>query len=145
MKRPQHITITSIKYLISYPINMKVSNQVFTTSNSNKCVGGLCSCLVFARERQQTNTDQIQTTSLDLEPTFYTLTHPSWSLTYWFISYFLIYVTVPGWCLLVFIQVWVEVKCSRARHTTTTNTNMNQNTRILIYRCWAVKRVTANR
>ena len=44
MKRPQHITITSIKYLISYPINMKVSNQVFTTSNSNKCVGGL-SCL----------------------------------------------------------------------------------------------------
>ena len=43
--RPQHITITSIKYLISYPINMKVSNQVFTTSNSNKCVGGLC----FAR------------------------------------------------------------------------------------------------
>ena len=41
-KRPQHITITSIKYLISYPINMKVSNQVFTTSNSNKCVGGLC-------------------------------------------------------------------------------------------------------
>ena len=42
MKRPQHITITSIKYLISYPINMKVSNQVFTTSNSNKCVGGLC-------------------------------------------------------------------------------------------------------
>ena len=44
MKRPQHITITSIKYLISYPINMKVSNQVFTTSNSNKCVGGLCSC-----------------------------------------------------------------------------------------------------
>ena len=37
--RPQHITITSIKYLISYPINMKVSNQVFTTSNSNKCVG----------------------------------------------------------------------------------------------------------
>ena len=39
MKRPQHITITSIKYLISYPINMKVSNQVFTTSNSNKCVG----------------------------------------------------------------------------------------------------------
>ena len=38
--RPQHITITSIKYLISYPINMKVSNQVFTTSNSNKCVGG---------------------------------------------------------------------------------------------------------
>ena len=36
--RPQHITITSIKYLISYPINMKVSNQVFTTSNSNKCV-----------------------------------------------------------------------------------------------------------
>ena len=40
--RPQHITITSIKYLISYPINMKVSNQVFTTSNSNKCVGGLC-------------------------------------------------------------------------------------------------------
>ena len=32
MKRPQHITITSIKYLISYPINMKVSNQVFTTS-----------------------------------------------------------------------------------------------------------------
>ena len=41
MKRPQHITITSIKYLISYPINMKVSNQVFTTSNSNKCVGGL--------------------------------------------------------------------------------------------------------
>ena len=44
MKRPQHITITSIKYLISYPINMKVSNQVFTTSNSNKCVGGLCLC-----------------------------------------------------------------------------------------------------
>ena len=42
--RPQHITITSIKYLISYPINMKVSNQVFTTSNSNKCVGGLCLC-----------------------------------------------------------------------------------------------------
>ena len=41
---PNHITITSIKYLISYPINMKVSNQVFTTSNSNKCVGGLCSC-----------------------------------------------------------------------------------------------------
>ena len=37
--------------------------------------------------------------TLDLEPTFYTLTHPSWSLTYWFISYFLIYVTVPGWCL----------------------------------------------
>ena len=26
MKRPQHITITSIKYLISYPIKMKVSN-----------------------------------------------------------------------------------------------------------------------
>ena len=46
MKRPQHITITSIKYLISYPINMKVSNQVFTTSNSNKCVGGLCLCLL---------------------------------------------------------------------------------------------------
>ena len=46
--RPQHITITSIKYLISYPINMKVSNQVFTTSNSNKCVG--------AREQQQTQT-----------------------------------------------------------------------------------------
>ena len=45
MKRPQHITITSIKYLISYPINMKVSNQVFTTSNSNKCVGGLCLCM----------------------------------------------------------------------------------------------------
>ena len=45
MKRPQHITITSIKYLISYPINMKVSNQVFTTSNSNKCVGGLCLCV----------------------------------------------------------------------------------------------------
>ena len=43
--RPQHITITSIKYLISYPINMKVSNQVFTTSNSNKCVGGLWSGL----------------------------------------------------------------------------------------------------
>ena len=43
--RPQHITITSIKYLISYPINMKVSNQVFTTSNSNKCVGGLCLCM----------------------------------------------------------------------------------------------------
>ena len=42
MKRPQHITITSIKYLISYPINMKVSNRVFTTSNSNKCVRGLC-------------------------------------------------------------------------------------------------------
>ena len=47
--RPQHITITSIKYLISYPINMKVSNQVFTTSNSNKCVGGLCTVLVFIR------------------------------------------------------------------------------------------------
>ena len=46
MKRPQHITITSIKYLISYPINMKVSNQVFTTSNSNKCVGGLCLCML---------------------------------------------------------------------------------------------------
>ena len=45
MKRPQHITITSIKYLISYPINMKVSNQVFTTSNSNKCVGGLYLCM----------------------------------------------------------------------------------------------------
>ena len=44
-KRPQHITITSIKYLISYPINMKVSNQVFTTSNSNKCVGGLYLCM----------------------------------------------------------------------------------------------------
>ena len=29
------ITITSSKYLISYPINMKVSNQVFNTSNSN--------------------------------------------------------------------------------------------------------------
>ena len=43
--RPQHITITSIKYLISYPINMKVSNQVFTTSNSNKCVGGLYLCM----------------------------------------------------------------------------------------------------
>ena len=55
MKRPQHITITSIKYLISYPINMKVSNQVFTTSNSNKCVGGL-SCLgVCARARASTN------------------------------------------------------------------------------------------
>ena len=51
MKRPQHITITSIKYLISYPINMKVSNQVFTTSNSNKCVGGRC--LVFARATHQ--------------------------------------------------------------------------------------------
>ena len=49
MKRPQHITITSIKYLISYPINMKVSNQVFTTSNSNKCVGGLCLCMLSAR------------------------------------------------------------------------------------------------
>ena len=48
--RPQHITITSIKYLISYPINMKVSNQVFTTSNSNKCVGGLYLCMyVFIR------------------------------------------------------------------------------------------------
>ena len=45
--RPQHITITSIKYLISYPINMKVSNQVFTTSNSNKCVGGLCLIFLF--------------------------------------------------------------------------------------------------
>ena len=45
MNRPQHITITSIKYLISYPINMKVSNQVFTTSNSNKCVGGLYLCM----------------------------------------------------------------------------------------------------
>ena len=51
MKRPQHITITSIKYLISYPINMKVSNQVFTTSNSNKCVGGLC--LVGVSERSE--------------------------------------------------------------------------------------------
>ena len=51
MKRPQHITITSIKYLISYPINMKVSNQVFTTSNSNKCVGGLC-----YRERKRLKT-----------------------------------------------------------------------------------------
>ena len=50
MKRPQHITITSIKYLISYPINMKVSNQVFTTSNSNKCVGGLCLCMSRARD-----------------------------------------------------------------------------------------------
>ena len=29
------ITITSSKYMISYPINMKVSNQVFNTSNSN--------------------------------------------------------------------------------------------------------------
>ena len=46
--RPQHITITSIKYLISYPINMKVSNQVFTTSNSNKCV-----CVLSARARHQ--------------------------------------------------------------------------------------------
>ena len=25
---------------------MKVSNQVFTASNSNKCVGGLCLCRV---------------------------------------------------------------------------------------------------
>ena len=30
---------------------MKVSNQVFTTSNSNKCVGGRC--LVFARATHQ--------------------------------------------------------------------------------------------
>ena len=50
MKRPQHITITSIKYLISYPINMKVSNQVFTTSNSNKCVGGLSPLYVHVKE-----------------------------------------------------------------------------------------------
>ena len=44
------ITITSSKYLISYPINMKVSNQVFNTSNSN-VLGSLV--LVRARDRYQ--------------------------------------------------------------------------------------------
>ena len=47
-KRPQHITITSIKYLIRYLHINWVANQVFTTSNSNKCVGGTSTCLSVA-------------------------------------------------------------------------------------------------
>ena len=65
MKRPQHIAITSIKYLISYPINMKVSNQVFTTSNSNKCVGGLCLCMEMLMLVVEEGEDASSTTNIN--------------------------------------------------------------------------------
>ena len=73
--RPQHITITSIKYLISYPINMKVSNQVFTTSNSNKCVGGLYLCM-YVRARYHKSTNTLNTNRVH-SPTYSTKSQPS--------------------------------------------------------------------